>query len=111
MLNDLGGITFLLGRHEEAVGFLKQAVSTLLEAAGKVETGYAVSSLAQVYLRTGRPEPAAKQARAALELLGDREDAREEISNIQLVLGRALIQLGRAPTVGRPENVVARRSR
>lgn len=55
VLNDLGGITFLLGRHEEAVGFLKQAVSTLLEAAGKVETGYAVSSLAQVYLRTGRP--------------------------------------------------------
>ena len=95
VLNDLGGITFLLGRHDEAIGFLKQAVSTLLDAAGEVETGYAVSSLAQVYLRTGRAEAAAKQARTALELLGDREDVREEIGNVQLVLGRALMELGR----------------
>jgi tetratricopeptide (TPR) repeat protein len=94
VLNDLGGITFLLGRHEEAIGFLKLAVSTLFDAAGKVETGYAVSSLAQVYLRTGKPELAEKQARTAIELLGDREDAREEIGNVQLVLGRALMELG-----------------
>ena len=94
VLNDLGGITFLLGRHEEAIGYLKQAVSTLFDAAGEVETGYAVSSLAQVYLRTGRTELAAKQARTALELLGDREDVREEIGNVQLVLGRALMELG-----------------
>jgi tetratricopeptide (TPR) repeat protein len=93
VLNDLGGITFLLGRHEEAIAFLQQAVSTLLDAAGEVETGYAVSSLAQVYLRTGKPELAAKQARAALELLGGREDVREEIGNVQLVLGRALMEL------------------
>ena len=92
VLNDLGGITFLLGRHEEAVGFLKRAVATLFDAAGDVETGYAVSSLAQVYLRIGKPEGAAKQARTALELLGDREDAREEVGNVQLVLGRALME-------------------
>jgi tetratricopeptide (TPR) repeat protein len=95
VLNDLGGITFLLGRHEEAIEFLKQAVSTLFDAAGEMETGYAVSSLAQVYLRTGKPRNAEKQARTALELLRDREDAREEIGNVQLVLGRALIELGR----------------
>lgn len=94
VLNDLGGITFLLGKHEEAIGFLKQAVSTLFDAAGDAETGYAVSSLAQVYLRTGRPELAAEQARTALELLGDREDVREETGNVQLVLGRALVELG-----------------
>ena len=94
VLNDLGGISFLLGRHEEAIEFLKQAVSTLFDAAGGAETGYAVSSLAQVYLRTGRPELAAEQARTALELLGDREDVREEIGNVQLVLGRALMELG-----------------
>ena len=46
---------FLLGQHEEAIGYLKQAVSALFDAAGEVETGYAVSSLAQVYLRTGSP--------------------------------------------------------
>jgi tetratricopeptide (TPR) repeat protein len=95
VLNDLGGITFLLGRHEEAIGFLKQAVSTLFDAAGEMETGYAVSSLAQVYLRTGKPRNAEKQARIALQLLGDREDAREEIGNVQLVLGRSLIELAR----------------
>jgi tetratricopeptide (TPR) repeat protein len=95
VLNDLGGISFLLGRHEEAVGFLKRAVSTLFDAAGEVETGYAVSSLAQVELRTGRPEQAAASARKALELLGGREDALEEVGNAQLVLGRALLELGR----------------
>ncbi|HWL32277.1 MAG TPA: tetratricopeptide repeat protein [Gaiellaceae bacterium] len=94
VLNDLGGITFLLGKHEEAIEFLQQAVSTLFDAAGDVETGYAVSSLAQVYLRTGKPELAEKQARTALELLGDREDVREETGNVQLVLGRALMELG-----------------
>ena len=95
VLNDLGGITFLLGRHDEAIAYLKQAVSTLFDTAGEVETGYAVSSLAQVYLRTGKPELAEQQARKALELLGGREDAREEIGNAQLVLGRALMELDR----------------
>ena len=96
VLNDLGGITFLLGQHEEAIGYLKQAIATLFDAAGDVETGYAVSSLAQVYLRTGRPELAAEQAGKALELLGDREDVRDEIGNVRLVLGRALMALGRS---------------
>jgi tetratricopeptide (TPR) repeat protein len=95
VLNDLGGITFLLGAHEEAIAYLKQAVSTLFDASGEVETGYAVSSLAQVYLRTGQPALAEEQARVALGLLGDREDALDEIGNVQLVLGRALMELER----------------
>ena len=95
VLSDLGGITFLLGRHGEAIAYLKQAVPVLFDAAGDVETGYAVSSLAQVYLRTGEPELAAQQARTALELLGGREDATDEIGNVQLVLGRALLALDR----------------
>ena len=95
VLNDLGGIIFLLGKHEEAIQYLKQAVSVLFDAAGDVETGYAVSSLAQVYLRTGDAARAAEQAQTALGLLGGREDALEEIGNVQLVLGRALIELGR----------------
>jgi tetratricopeptide (TPR) repeat protein len=96
VLNDLGGIAFLLGRHEEAIGFLKRAVTTLFTAAGDVETGYAVSSLAQVELRTGRPDRAAESARKALRLLAGREDALEEVGNAQLVLGRALLELGDA---------------
>ncbi len=97
VLSDLGGITFQLGRHEEAIGFLRQAVSTLVDAAGEVETGHAVSSLSQVYLRTGKPELAAEQARTALELLGVGDDVREEAGKVQLVLGRALMELGRTP--------------
>lgn len=95
VLNDLGGITFLLGDHEGAIALLKEAVHVLFDAAGETETGYAVSSLAQVHLRTGDPERAAEQARTALELLGDREDALDEVGNVQLVLGRALMQLGK----------------
>jgi tetratricopeptide (TPR) repeat protein len=95
VLNDLGGISFLLGAPEEAVAYLKQAVSVLFDAAGDVETGYAVSSLAQVYLRTGRPALAEPQARKAIELLGTREDVLDEVGNAHLVLGRALLELGR----------------
>lgn len=95
VLNDLGGIVFLLGRPEEAIGFLKQAVQTLFDATSEVETGYAVSSLAQVHLRTGDAARAEEQARTALRLLGDREDVLDEVGNVQLVLGRALLQLGR----------------
>ena len=95
VLNDLGGIVFLLGKHDEAIEYLKESVSVLFDAAGDVETGYAVSSLAQVYLRTGDPTRAEDQARIALELLGGREDVLEEIGNVQLVRGRALLELDR----------------
>jgi tetratricopeptide (TPR) repeat protein len=96
VLNDLGGIMFLLGKHDAAIGHLKQAVSTLFDAAGDVETGYAVSSLAQVYLRTGQPARAEQQARKALQLLDGREDVLDEVGNVQLVLGRSLLELGRS---------------
>jgi tetratricopeptide (TPR) repeat protein len=95
VLNDLGGITFLLGKNDEAIEYLEQAVSVLFDAAGDVETGYAVSSLAQVYLRTGDAARAEEQAQIALGLLDGREDVLEEIGNVQLVLGRALTELDR----------------
>jgi tetratricopeptide (TPR) repeat protein len=95
VLNDLGGITFLLGKHEEAIAYLKESVSVLFDATGDVETGFAVSSLAQVYLRTGDPVRAEEQARIALGLLDGREDVLEEMGNTQLVLGRALLELDR----------------
>jgi tetratricopeptide (TPR) repeat protein len=96
VLNDLGGILFLLGDHAEAIVYLKQSVAVLFDAAGDVETGYAVSSLAQVYLRTGDAARAEEQARIALGLLGAREDVLEEVGNVQLVRGRALIELDRS---------------
>ena len=70
---------------------VERALELAVDAAGDVESGYAVSSLAQVYLQAGNSELAEQQARTALELLGGREDVRDEIGNAQLVLGRALL--------------------
>jgi tetratricopeptide (TPR) repeat protein len=54
-----------------------------------------VASLAQVHLRAGNAELAEPQARHALELLAGRTDATEELGNVQLVLGRSLLEQGR----------------
>ena len=51
-----------------------------------------VSSLAQVYLRTGDPAAAEEHARHALRGLDGREDRNDEIGNARLVLGRALLE-------------------
>jgi tetratricopeptide (TPR) repeat protein len=95
LLNNLGGLNFLLGKPEQAVEYLKDAFRVALEVGSDVDAGYAVSSLAQVHLRTGELELADEQARHALELLGGREDFIDEIGNVQLVLGRSLLERGR----------------
>jgi tetratricopeptide (TPR) repeat protein len=91
LLNNLGGINFLLGHPEEAVDFLKDAVGIALEVGNDAEAAHAVNGIAQVHLRTGDVTRAEEQARYALELLGDRVDEIAEIGNAQLVLGRALL--------------------
>jgi tetratricopeptide (TPR) repeat protein len=95
LLNNLGGLNFLLGKPEEAIGYLKDAFSTLLEVGSDAEAAEVVSSLAQVHLRKGEVEVAEQQARHALELFGDREDFLDGIGNAQLVLGRALLEQDR----------------
>lgn len=95
LLNNLGGLNFLLGQTDDAVANLKQAIAIALEAGNTVDAGYAISSLAQVHLRTDAPELAEPQARHALELLAGRDDALDEIGNAQLVLGRSLFEQGR----------------
>jgi tetratricopeptide (TPR) repeat protein len=95
LLNNLGGLDFLLGKPEEAVANLKRAVAIALEVGSDVDAAYAVSSLAQVHLRTGDPVLAEPQARHALELLAGRPDALDELGNVQLVLGRSLLQQDR----------------
>src|SRR5882724_172767 len=91
LLNNLGGINFLLGHPEEAVDFLKDAVGIALEVGNDAEAAHAVNGIAQVHLRTGDVKRAEEQARYALELLGDRVDEIAEIGNAHLVLGRALL--------------------
>jgi tetratricopeptide (TPR) repeat protein len=95
LTNNLGGLNFLLGNTEDAIALLKEAFSIALDAGQDADAGRAVSSLAQVHLRTGDVEQAEEQARHALELLDGRVDYTDEAGNAQLVLGRALLEQGR----------------
>jgi tetratricopeptide (TPR) repeat protein len=95
LLNNLGGLDFLLGKPNEAIDHLKEAFRVALEVDSKTDAAYAISSLAQVHQRTGRHELAEDEARRALELLDGREDLIDEIGNAQLVLGRALLEQAR----------------
>ena len=95
VLNNLGGLSLLLGKPEEAVEQLNESFRVLLEYGSETDAARAVSSLAQVHLRTGQIERAEEQARQALKLLGDRVDVVDEVGNAQLVLGRSLLEQGR----------------
>jgi tetratricopeptide (TPR) repeat protein len=92
LLNNIGGLNFLLGKPEEAVPHLKEAFRIALDLGHEADAAQAVSSLAQVHLRTGNVDQAEEQARHALRLLDGRLDFLDEIGNAQLVLGRALLQ-------------------
>jgi tetratricopeptide (TPR) repeat protein len=91
LLNNLGGINFLLGHPDEALALLKDAVRIALEVGNDAEAAHAVNGIAQVHLRTGDLAVAEEQARYALKLLDGRVDEMHEIGNAQLVLGRALL--------------------
>jgi tetratricopeptide (TPR) repeat protein len=92
LTNNLGGLNFLLGKTDEAIGLLKEAFSIALDTGREADAAQAVSSLAQVHLRTGNVEQAEEQARHALRLLKGHEDYIDEIGNAHLVLGRALLE-------------------
>ena len=92
LLNNLGALNFLLGKPDEAVSFLKDAFRVALELEHDAEAAGAVSSLAQVHLRTGDPTVAEEQARHALKLLDGRVDYLDQVAGAQLVLGRALLE-------------------
>ena len=100
LLNNLGGLNFLLGSPEVAVGCLTQAVAIGLDGGSELDAAYAISSLAQVHLRTGEPALAEPHARHAIRLLTGRDDALDELGNVQLVLGRSLLEQERLPEAG-----------
>ena len=95
LLNNLGGLEFLLGKPDQAIAHLKSAFAVALEVGREHDAATAVSSLAQVHLRTGDPRKAEEQALHALHIVGEREDMLDEIGNARLVLGRALLEQGR----------------
>jgi tetratricopeptide (TPR) repeat protein len=94
-LNNLGGLAFLLGRTEDARRYLKESFAILLDLGRDVEAAYAISSLAQIQLRSGEYYEAERLARRALVFIGSRLDHRVELGNAQLVLGRSLLEQGR----------------
>jgi tetratricopeptide (TPR) repeat protein len=83
---------FLLGSPEDAIERFKQAYAIALEVDRDEDAAGAVSSLAQVHLRTGDSKRAEEQARHALEIIGERDDMLDQIGNARLVLGRALLE-------------------
>jgi tetratricopeptide (TPR) repeat protein len=95
LLNNLGGLSFQLGKPEQAIEQLKAAYRLLLDKGSEAEAGNVVSSLAHVHLMTGQVQSAEEEARHALQLLHDREDFLVDIAPTQLVLGRALLEQGR----------------
>ncbi len=95
MLNNLGGLNYLLGKPEDAIAYLKRAFSLALEVGSEADAAQAVSSLGQVHLGAGDWGLAEEQARHALELLEGRADFLDEIGNAQIVLGRALLEQAR----------------
>jgi tetratricopeptide (TPR) repeat protein len=91
LLNNLGGLSFLLGDSAQAVAQLTESFGLSLEVGNQADAAQAVSSLAQVHLRCDAPQLAEEQARHALSILDGREDYRDERGNAHLVLGRALL--------------------
>src|SRR5205823_3177894 len=97
LTNNLGAMNFLLGKTDEAIAQLKEAFGIALETGRDADAAQAVSSLAQIHLRTGNVEQAEEQARHALRLLeaAGNEDYLDEVGSAQLVLGRALLEQDR----------------
>ena len=95
MLNNLGGLNYLLGKSDDAIDYLKRAFSVALEIGSEPDAAQAVSSLAQVHLGAGDWILAEEQARHAIELLEGRPDFLDEAGNAQIVLGRALLEQNR----------------
>jgi tetratricopeptide (TPR) repeat protein len=89
ILNNLGGIDFLLGDIAGAEQALEDAVATAGLAGSEADVAQATSSLAQVLLHTSRPREARERANEALALLAGRLDFLEETGNAQLVVARS----------------------
>jgi tetratricopeptide (TPR) repeat protein len=96
LLNNLGGLALLLGEPERAVSSIKDSFALFLEIGNDADAAQAICSLAQVHLRCGAPLLAEEQARQAVAMLADRPDYLDERGNGHLVLGRALLDQGRA---------------
>jgi tetratricopeptide (TPR) repeat protein len=95
LLNNLGGLSLLLGKPDQAIEQLKASFAVAVEVDSKGDAAQAMGGLATVHLKLGNWDAADEHARQALQLVEGREDFLDEIGQSQLVLGRSLLERGR----------------
>ena len=95
LLNNLGQLRAITGKPEEAVPLLRESFRIAVEQDNRIDAAFAASSLASARLHSGDPEGAVESANRAIELLGSREEYRQELGNARLVMGRAHLACGR----------------
>jgi tetratricopeptide (TPR) repeat protein len=95
LLNNLGQLRAITGRPDEAVPLLREAFRIAVEHDNRVDAAFAASSLASARLHSGDAKGAIESANRAIELLGAREEYRQEEGNARLVMGRAHMACGR----------------
>lgn len=101
VLNNLGGINFLLGSFEDAIECLTESIRIARSMDDAVGIGYALSTLAETLLRTGDPEGAEDFAGQALSHLEGADAHLTEIGGALLTLGRASAAQDRLPEAER----------
>jgi tetratricopeptide (TPR) repeat protein len=95
-LNNLGGLTHLLGDSERAVELLQESFAIAVEVGSAPYAGHVLCSLAEVRLAGDELEAAERDARKALDLLDERLDYMHEVGIARLTLGRTLLEQGRS---------------
>ena len=88
LLNNIAGLSHLLGDAEHAIVMLEEAFDMFVDLDLAVDAGYVCSSLAGIQLDRGELDAAGKNAQKALDLLDGRVDHLQEIGMAQLILGR-----------------------
>jgi len=95
LLNNLGWLKAQGGHPEQAVPLLRESFRIAVELDNRVDAAFAASSLASARLHSGDLDGAVESGNTALELLGGREEYREEEGNARVVIGRAHLRAGR----------------
>jgi len=95
LLNNLGWLRALGGNPEQAVPLLRESFRIAVELDNRVDAAFAASSLASARLHCGDLDGAIESGNTAMELLGGREEYRQEEGNARVVIGRAHLQAGR----------------
>jgi tetratricopeptide (TPR) repeat protein len=93
LLNNLGQLHAITGRPQDAVPLLRESFRIAVEQDNRIDAAFAASSLASARLHSGDPEGAVESANRAIELLGGREEYRQEEGNARLVMGKARLGL------------------